>query len=131
VFLPSHNGHESSHRPTDEQVGWVRTHNELLARLAESERREAAWMNGVADAVERFGYDRDAARGPADLLPGLAELRAAAAGHAAERALADELADLFKVILPYIPSCTHVEELDCDVDVLIRSAIAKWREARR
>jgi hypothetical protein len=33
-------------------------------------------MNGVADAVERFGYDRDAACGPADLLPGLAELQA-------------------------------------------------------
>lgn len=30
-----------------------------------------AWMNGVADAVEPLGYDREAACGPADLLPGL------------------------------------------------------------
>lgn len=34
----------------------------------------AAWMNGVADAVEQFGYDRRAASGPADLLPGLTTL---------------------------------------------------------
>ena len=31
----------------------------------------ATWMNGVADAVEPLGYDRGAACGPADLLPGL------------------------------------------------------------
>lgn len=34
-----------------------------------------AWMNGVADVVEGFGYDRQAACGPADLLPGLTDLR--------------------------------------------------------
>lgn len=33
-----------------------------------------AWMNGVADVVEQFGYDRQAASGPADLLPGLTTL---------------------------------------------------------
>lgn len=36
----------------------------------------AAWMNGVADVVEPYGYDRQAASGPADLLPGLTDLRA-------------------------------------------------------
>lgn len=36
----------------------------------------AAWMNGVADAVEPLGYDRGAACGPADLLPGLRDLHA-------------------------------------------------------
>jgi len=30
-----------------------------------------AWMNGVADIVEPLGFDREAACGPADLLPGL------------------------------------------------------------
>lgn len=34
-----------------------------------------AWMNGVADVVEPLGYDRQAACGPSDLLPGLTELR--------------------------------------------------------
>jgi len=34
-----------------------------------------AWMNGVADVVEPLGYDRHAACGPSDLLPGLTELR--------------------------------------------------------
>lgn len=34
----------------------------------------SAWMNGVADAVEPLGYDREAACGPADLLPGLVTL---------------------------------------------------------
>lgn len=32
------------------------------------------WMNGVADVVEPYGYDRRAANGPADLLPGLVTL---------------------------------------------------------
>lgn len=32
------------------------------------------WMNGVADIVEPWGYDRRAASGPADLLPGLTSL---------------------------------------------------------
>lgn len=35
----------------------------------------AAWMNGVADVVEPFGFDRRAACGPSDLLPGVAGLR--------------------------------------------------------
>lgn len=52
---------------------WVKTHNELIDRRAECK----AWMNGVADAVEQFGYDREAACGPADLLPGLDQLLAA------------------------------------------------------
>lgn len=39
-----------------------------IERLRE---QNSAWMNGVADAVEPFGYDRQAASGPADLLPGL------------------------------------------------------------
>lgn len=34
----------------------------------------AAWRTGVADAVEPFGFDREAACGPADLLPGLVTL---------------------------------------------------------
>lgn len=34
-----------------------------------------AWMNGVADVVEPLGYDRHAACGPSDLLPGLTDLR--------------------------------------------------------
>jgi len=34
-------------------------------------RENAVWMNGVADAVEPLGFDREAACGPADLLPGL------------------------------------------------------------
>jgi hypothetical protein len=34
----------------------------------------AAWMNGVADVVEPFGFDRESACGPADLLPGLTTL---------------------------------------------------------
>lgn len=70
----------------------------IAVRLAESERREAAWINGVADAVERFGYDRDAACGPADLLPGLAELQAEN-----ERLRApswDELLGYFDLIYP-------------------------------
>lgn len=33
-----------------------------------------AWMNGVADVVEPLGFDRHAACGPADLLPGLLDL---------------------------------------------------------
>lgn len=45
---------------------------QLVDRLAEECK---AWMNGVADAVEPLGYDRQAACGPSDLLPGLTELR--------------------------------------------------------
>lgn len=30
-----------------------------------------AWMNAVADVVEPYGFDREAASGPADLIPGL------------------------------------------------------------
>ena len=43
-----------------------------IERLRE---QNAAWMNGVADVVEGFGYDRQAACGPADLLSGLTDLR--------------------------------------------------------
>ncbi len=32
------------------------------------------WMNGVADIVEPWGYDRRAASGPGDLLPGLTSI---------------------------------------------------------
>ena len=39
------------------------------------QRENRAWMNGVADVVESFGYDREAASGPSDLLPGLTDLR--------------------------------------------------------
>lgn len=45
---------------------------QLVDRLAEECK---AWMNGVADVVEPLGYDRQAACGPSDLLPGLTELR--------------------------------------------------------
>lgn len=43
----------------------------LEAQVAERDATIAAWMNGVADAVEPCGFDRAAASGPADLLPGL------------------------------------------------------------
>jgi hypothetical protein len=47
-----------------------------VAREVQRLRSEcAAWMNGVADVVEPLGYDRQAACGPADLLPGLTDLR--------------------------------------------------------
>ena len=45
---------------------------QLIDRLADECK---AWMNGVADVVEALGYDRHAACGPSDLLPGLTELR--------------------------------------------------------
>lgn len=49
---------------------------QAVAREVQRLRSERdAWMNGVADAVEPLGYDRGAASGPADLLPGLTELR--------------------------------------------------------
>jgi hypothetical protein len=38
------------------------------------QRENRAWMNGVADVVEPLGYDREAACGPSDLLPGLQDL---------------------------------------------------------
>jgi hypothetical protein len=41
----------------------------------ELKRENRAWMNGVADVVEPLGYDRGAACGPSDLLPGLTDLR--------------------------------------------------------
>lgn len=44
---------------------------QLVDRLADECK---AWMNGVADAVEPLGYDRVAACGPSDLLPGLTTL---------------------------------------------------------
>ncbi|MCC7001518.1 MAG: hypothetical protein IT357_05145 [Gemmatimonadaceae bacterium] len=53
------------------------TQAQAVAREVQRLRSEvAAWMNGVADVVEPLGYDRGAACGPADLLPGLTELRA-------------------------------------------------------
>lgn len=47
----------------------------LVRLLADSERREQSWSDGVAELVEPFGFDRDAASGPADLLPGLVTAR--------------------------------------------------------
>ena len=46
----------------------------LRAEVADLTEQCDAWMNGVADAVEPLGYDREAACGPADLLPGLKDL---------------------------------------------------------
>lgn len=52
------------------------TQAQAVAREVQRLRSEvAAWMNGVADVVEPLGYDRGAACGPADLLPGLTKLR--------------------------------------------------------
>ena len=56
-----------SSRSDTESLRWIA---QLDAALSEN----AAWMAGVADAVERLGFDRQAACGPADLLPGLAIL---------------------------------------------------------
>jgi hypothetical protein len=53
-------------------------HEEAKSALKEIDRLRAdneAWMNGVADAVEPLGYNREAACGPSDLLPGLQDLR--------------------------------------------------------
>ena len=47
-----------------------RLRNELERVKAERD----VWMSAVADAVEPLGYDRHAASGPADLLPGLTTL---------------------------------------------------------
>lgn len=47
-----------------------------LRDIARSRDRECkAWANGVADFVEPMGFDREAACGPADLLPGLKFMR--------------------------------------------------------
>lgn len=62
-----------------EAVYWMTGVSSLGRSLADCVGREiqrlrsenAAWMNGVADVVEPFGFDRQAASGPADLLPGL------------------------------------------------------------
>lgn len=43
----------------------------LVDRIDALEAERDAWMNGVAEAVEPLGFDREAACGPADLLPGL------------------------------------------------------------
>lgn len=45
--------------------------DKLIASLARAEDECKVWMNAVADAVEPLGYSREAACGPADLLPGL------------------------------------------------------------
>lgn len=51
------------------------TQAQAVAREVQRLRSEVdAWMNGVADVVEPLGYDRHAACGPADLLPGLETL---------------------------------------------------------
>lgn len=55
--------------PVCETCLWERD-DEIAALRRECE----TWMNGVADAVEPLGYDRETASGPADLLPGLADL---------------------------------------------------------
>ncbi len=47
-----------------------------LRELDRLRAENGVWMNGVADAVEHLGFDRKAACGPADLLPGLRMLRA-------------------------------------------------------
>lgn len=49
--------------------------DEQCSEVLELREQNAAWMNGVADVVEPLGYDRHAACGPADLLPGLTDLR--------------------------------------------------------
>lgn len=71
-----------------------------IERLRDTDR---AWMNGVADAVEPFGYNREAACGPADLLPGLATLTE----RLAER---ERLAELLAAAL----LIRGVEAKDCD-----------------
>lgn len=51
------------------------TQAQAVAREVQHLRSQnAAWMNGVADIVEPWGYDRQAASGPADLLPGLTSI---------------------------------------------------------
>lgn len=61
-----------------EAHGLFNLHKQMAAALDEIDRLRAdneAWMNGVAAAVEPLGYNRHAANGPSDLLPGLADLR--------------------------------------------------------
>ena len=56
---------------------WLAALGERLGRMARRLLAEnEAWMNGVADVVEPLGFDREAACGPADLLPGLRSLQA-------------------------------------------------------
>jgi hypothetical protein len=58
------------------EVGRLRHEVELLRRWKEEATTVLdEWKNGVADVVEPLGYDRHAASGPADLLPGLTDLR--------------------------------------------------------
>lgn len=59
-----------------EELDLVRHVADRSLKLSEQLRAEClAWMTGVADIVEPFGYDRQAASGPSDLLPGLDDLR--------------------------------------------------------
>lgn len=55
----------------------------------------SVWRNGVADAVEPLGFDREAACGPADLLPGLTFL---VERLAEERRWCDSLADVLRIV---------------------------------
>jgi len=59
-----------------------------------------AWMNGVADAVEPLGFDREAASGPADLLPGLRWLVEA-------RAERDRLREALEQAQPWLHYMLH------------------------
>jgi hypothetical protein len=64
-------------RETVIRFGMEQTAEQLTRALDEIDRLRAecaAWMNGVADAVEPIGYNREAACGPSDLLPGLQDL---------------------------------------------------------
>lgn len=65
----------AEHHSPEESPALLRA--ELKACRAHIEQGRAenrSWMNGVADVVESYGYNREAACGPADLLPGLADL---------------------------------------------------------
>ncbi len=69
-----------------------------LATAREIERlrfENAAWRDGVADVVEPLGFDREAACGPADLLPGLLTLaeRARSGSHAPDPVTPREAAE--------------------------------------
>lgn len=68
---------DTSEAEHDELVAHRRTLERLQRECERLQRDCAAWMNGVADAVEPLGFDREAACGPADLLPRAAHARRA------------------------------------------------------